>query len=168
MNDNMQAGSPADHAALPSVTRPLAILGGMMVLASALTVVVSVLVRWSGVGAIGGDFEIVQMATALSVFAFLPYCQARRGNIVVDTFTNWLPKRAQNSLDALWDVVYAIMAGIISWQLMRGAAETIQNHTVSMVLGLPTGWAIAASSVLAAILCFVTLLTAWRLLRSPS
>ena len=31
------------------------------------------------------------MATAIAVFSFLPYCQARRGNIVVDTFTTWLP-----------------------------------------------------------------------------
>ena len=44
---------------------------------------------------INGDFEMVQMATAIAVFSFLPYCQARRGNIVVDTFTSWLPRAHQ-------------------------------------------------------------------------
>jgi hypothetical protein len=34
------------------------------------------------------------MATAIAIFAFLPYRQARRGNIVVDTFTSGLPERA--------------------------------------------------------------------------
>lgn len=169
MNDNdQQAPAAAEHAVLPRLTRALAILGGAMVMASAFVVVVSVLVRWSGLGAIGGDFEIVQMATALSVFCFLPYCQARRGNIMVDTFTTWLPTAAQRGLDTLWDLVYAGMAGIIAWQLMRGAYDTISSHTVSMVLGLPTGWAIGASSVLAAILCLVTLATAWRLIKVRS
>ena len=46
-------------------------------------------------GPINGDFELVQMATAIAVFSFLPYCQARRGNIVVDTFTSWLPRARQ-------------------------------------------------------------------------
>jgi len=164
MNDNENSGG-GERAVLAGITRPLAILGGLMVLASALVVVISVSVRGSGLGSIGGDFEIVQMATALSVFCFLPYCQARRGNIVVDSFTNWLPERARDLLDVLWDIVYAVMAGIISVQLLRGAMDTIKSNTVSMVLGLQTGWAIGAASVLAAILCLVTLATAWTLIR---
>ena len=61
---------------------------------------------------INGDFEMVQMATAIAVFSFLPYCQARRGNIVVDTFTSWLPARANAFIDAFWDLVYAGMMGL--------------------------------------------------------
>lgn len=167
MNDN-ETPAGDQRAVLAGITRPLAILGGLMVMAAAFVVMVSVVIRGSGLGAIGGDFEIVQMATALSVFCFLPYCQARRGNIVVDTFTNWLPLRARDLLDALWDIVYAVMAGIISVQLLRGAMDTIKSNTVSMVLGLPTGWAIGVASVLAAILCLVTLATAWTLIRRKS
>ncbi len=164
MNDNDTSGGE-QRAVLAGITRPLAILGGLMVMTAAFVVMVSVAIRGSGLGAIGGDFEIVQMATALSVFCFLPYCQARRGNIVVDTFTNWLPQRARDLLDALWDIVYAVMAGIIAVQLLRGAMDTIRSNTVSMVLGLPTGWAIGVASVLAAILCIVTLATAWAMIR---
>ena len=36
------------------------------------------------------------MATAIAVFAYLPYTQARRGNIMVDTFTSWLPRARCN------------------------------------------------------------------------
>ena len=44
--------------------------------------------RWLGFGSINGDFELVQMGVALSVFCFLPLSQARRGNIMVDTKGN--------------------------------------------------------------------------------
>ena len=36
--------------------------------------------RWQGSQPLPGDFEFVQMATAVSVFSFLPYCQLRRSN----------------------------------------------------------------------------------------
>ncbi len=38
-----------------------------------------------GQSGVPGDFELVQMATAVAAFCFLPYCQLRRGNIFVDT-----------------------------------------------------------------------------------
>ena len=47
----------------------------------------SVLRRWLFSTPIPGDFELAQIGTAVAVFAFLPYCQVVRGNIVVDTFT---------------------------------------------------------------------------------
>lgn len=78
---------------LASVTRPLAIAGGLVMMAAAAVVSLSVLLRWTTSQSISGDFELVQIATALGAFAFLPLCQGRRGNIIVDTFTVWLPKR---------------------------------------------------------------------------
>jgi TRAP-type C4-dicarboxylate transport system permease small subunit len=112
-----------------------------------------------------GDIELVQISTALAVFAFLPLCQARRGNIVVDTFTARLPLRARNGLDALWDLVYALAAGVIAWRLAVGAYDTIRSSTVSMMLSLPVGWAIAACAVMAVLLALVAIATAGQLLR---
>jgi TRAP-type C4-dicarboxylate transport system permease small subunit len=100
------------------------------------------------------------------VFSFLPLCQGRRGNIIVDTFTTWMPKRGQQLLDASWDIVYAALAGLIAWRLAVGAYDTVRSQTVSMMLGLPVGWAIAACAVMAVLLVLVTLATALRLLRS--
>ena len=151
-----------------TLTRALAVAGGMLLLAVAGMVTVSVLMRWLISTSVPGDIELVQIATALSVFAFLPVCQAVRGNIVVDTFTNWLPVRARAALDALWDLVYAAASLIIAWRLATGAADTIRSHTVSMMLGLPTGWAIAACGIMAAFLGVVAIATAWRLLRGSA
>ena len=64
-------------------------------LAAAIMVVVSVLMRWLIRYSVPGDIELVQIASALAVFCFLPLCQGRRGNIMVDTFTARLPPRGR-------------------------------------------------------------------------
>jgi TRAP-type C4-dicarboxylate transport system permease small subunit len=100
------------------------------------------------------------------VFSFLPLCQLHRHNIIVDTFTTRLPRSVRNGLDALWDLVYAAFAGIIVWRLALGAWDSLRSNTVSMMLGLPIGWAIALCAAMAALLLVVALATAWRLLRA--
>jgi len=78
---------------LEVAVKALAVLGGVIALAVAVVVALSVLSRWLFSSPIPGDFELAQIGTASAVFAFLPYCQLVRGNIVVDTFTSRLPKR---------------------------------------------------------------------------
>lgn len=158
-------GRTAGERALAAVTRPLAVLGGLLMLATAAMVVVSVVMRWLFSSAVAGDIELVQTATALAVFSFLPLCQLQRGNIMVDTFTTWLPRRAQAVLDALWDLVYGAIAAILAWRLGLGAYDTIRSNTVSMMLGLPVGWAIAACAAMAALLALVSICTAVAPLR---
>jgi TRAP-type C4-dicarboxylate transport system permease small subunit len=160
-------GRTAGERALAAVTRPLAVLGGLLMLATAAMVVVSVVMRWLFSNSISGDIELVQIATALAVFSFLPLCQLHRGNIMVDTFTWWLPPRAQAALDALWDLVYAGFAAMLAWRLGLGAYDTVRSNTVSMMLGLPIGWAIAACAAMAALLAVVSVWTAIKLLRAP-
>src|SRR5262245_10807429 len=72
---------------LSELTTAAAILGGVITLAIAIAVTASVFGRNMLDEGIPGDFEFVQMGTAIAVFAFLPFCQLRRGNIVVDTFS---------------------------------------------------------------------------------
>src|SRR5262245_61354783 len=95
-----QTGDPAPpqaDARPPLIERlagAVAVLGGLLLLAMAGLVVVSVIGRRFFNAPVNGDFELVSMGAAIAVFTFLPYTQARRGNILVDTFTNWLPARA--------------------------------------------------------------------------
>lgn len=150
------------------LTTLLAVLGGLVLLAAASVVVVSVVLRALAIGQVAGDFEIVQVATALAAFAFLPLCQARRGNIIVDTFTNRLSPAIQRGLDTLWDLVYAGAAAVMAWQLGRGAYDTIHSQTVSMILALPYGWAIAACAVMAGLLAVVSAATAFARFRAEA
>ena len=163
------AGAPAPHdLRTPLIERAagaIAVIGGTLSLAVALLVVVSVIGRRFFDAPIPGDFELVQMATAVAVFSFLPYCQARRGNIVVDTFTTRLPARVNAVIDAFWDLVYAGMMGLITVCLVVGTLDHIRNGQTTMVLQFPIWPAIAICTALALLLTGVALATAARLLR---
>jgi TRAP-type C4-dicarboxylate transport system permease small subunit len=145
---------------LARVAEGLAILGGLLIVAAAILVCMSVGLRWATSDSIPGDFEFVQIAVAVSAFAFLPFCQVKHGNIIVDTFTARFPAGLRNALDAFWDFVYAAFAALIAWRLAVGAGETIANKTTTMVSGLPIGWVIALTSVMAGLLAVVAGLTA--------
>ncbi|QCI68765.1 TRAP transporter small permease [Phreatobacter stygius] len=145
--------------------RALAVFGGAVMLVTAAMVTLSVLSRWLFRTGINGDFEMVQIATAVAVFAFLPLCQWGRGNVFVDTFTLKAPARFNRGLDVLWDLVYAGFALLIAWRLGLGAYDAISSRTSSMVLAIPIGWAIAVTAAMAAFLFIVTLATANRLRR---
>jgi len=145
----------------------LALAGGALVVGLALLVTGSVLKRWATNQGVEGDFELVQAGLALAVFAFFPFCQARRGHIVVDTFTTWLPVRAQRALDGLWDLIFAGVAGLIAWRLSLGASEAFASRTTSMVLGLPIGYAIAAASAMSGLLALICVVTAIERFRTP-
>jgi TRAP-type C4-dicarboxylate transport system permease small subunit len=146
----------------------LAIAGGLLIVAAAILVCASVGLRWATHDSVPGDFEFVQIAVALAAFAFLPFCQANRGNIFVDSFTARLPVGMRNALDALWDLVYAGFSGFIAWRLAVGAGETIANKTTTMVSGLPIGWAISFTAVMAGLLAVIAGLGALERLRGRS
>jgi TRAP-type C4-dicarboxylate transport system permease small subunit len=150
---------------LTAATELLALAGGILMVVVASLVTVSVLMRWLLGDGISGDFELVQIATALAAFAFLPLCQARRGNVIVDTFTAKLSPRARDLLDALWDFTYAALIAVIAWRLVIGSRDAFASQTTSMVLGIPQGYAIAACAVMGVFLAIVASITASRLLK---
>jgi TRAP-type C4-dicarboxylate transport system permease small subunit len=157
-----------EHSPVARVARALAIVGGLLSVASALLVTTSVTLRWLGFGSINGDFELVQIGVALSVFCFLPLTQARRGNIMVDTFTGWLPLRVQRAMDAFWDFVYAGFMALTAWCLMNGARDALASGLTSAMLGLNL-WPVFTATVLLILLLVVTAVdTALQLLRSRS
>jgi TRAP-type C4-dicarboxylate transport system permease small subunit len=161
---DVTAGARGDR--LTVAARGLAMLGGLLMLVVAVIVTFSTVMRWIIDESVPGDIEIVQIATAFAVFSFLPYCQARHGNVLVDTFTLRLSARTQRRIDAFWDVVYSLSAAVLAWRLLIGAYDTISSQTVSMMLGLPIGYVIAACAAMAAFLAVVTAVGAVRLCRA--
>ncbi len=154
------------HRVLHGVAHGLAVAGGLITLFIALFVTISVLMRWTTGFGIRGDFELVQISTAVAIFAFMPLCQWQRGNIFVDTFTTWLPESISRFVDALWDLVYAGFAGLIGWRLLVGAFESRESGTNSMVLQLPQWPAILVAASLMMVLGLVAVATAWRMART--
>jgi TRAP-type C4-dicarboxylate transport system permease small subunit len=157
---------PAPPRLLEAIAKLLALIGGTVAIAVAAIVVASVLSRWLFADPIPGDFELAQIGTAIAVFAFLPYCQIVRGNIVVDTFTAHLPARVRGRIDALWDIVFAVAMAFVAVCLTRGTLDTFASQEVSMVLRIPVWPGVAFSSFCCAFLAIVSLATASGLLRT--
>ena len=160
------ASPPLPDLGAARLARVLALGGGLLLVGLAGLVTTSVVMRWFGGPGVNRDFELVQMGLAVAVFAFLPLCQARRGNVMVDTFTLRLPAALQAALDAFWDLVYAGFAAFIAWRLAIGALEAFSSGTTSMVLALPISHAIALCAAMAGFLAVVAVLTAVARLRS--
>jgi TRAP-type C4-dicarboxylate transport system permease small subunit len=148
--------------------RMLAVLGGVVALAVAAMVVVSVLRRWLFSAPVPGDFELAQIGTAVAVFAFLPYCQIVRGNIVVDTFTAHLSPRLLHRIDGLWDLVYGAAMALVAGCLARGTWDMLASHEVSMVLRIPVWPGVAFGALCCAFLAVAALSTAYAQFRNRS
>jgi TRAP-type C4-dicarboxylate transport system permease small subunit len=160
-------GTAPPWSSIERVAGPIAILGGLLTLAVAVLATTSVLMRWLFNSPIDGDFEYVKMATAVAIFAYLPYTQARRANIVVDTFTAWLPKRAQSLLDAFWDLAYAALMGYVAWCLIHGTLDALKSGETTMQRQLAIWPSIALSTGLCILLAVTAIATAWRRTRTP-
>ncbi|MBX9698296.1 MAG: TRAP transporter small permease [Acetobacteraceae bacterium] len=124
------------------LARLLAFAGGAVMLATALLSTVSVVRRWLTSQPIPGDFELVSLGAGLAVMGCLAYGTLMRSNILVDSFTAWLPRGVTRRIDAFWMLVWCGVAAVLAERLLLGARETLRSGTTTMVLGLPTWWAI--------------------------
>lgn len=165
MAEAKEASGAQPRRRLETITGWIAIGGGMLALAVSTLVVVSVLGRWLFRTPIDGDFEFVEMATALAVFSYLPLTQARRGHIMVDTFTMRFSRATRDLIDAFWDLVYALMLGFCALALYFGTAGMFSNGQTTMQRQLPIWPSIGLSAVLCTIAALVGVLTALSLYR---
>ena len=122
-------------------SRMAAILGGMIMTGLIIMVVVSVIGRWLISAPIYGDFEMVEMGTAISVCLFLPYCHMNRGNVIVDLFLAWAPKGVQITFDILGSIVLSVIAGLLVWRMILGGFEMAEYTETTYILALPLWWA---------------------------
>lgn len=109
-----------------TVAQALAFVGGLVLCAMALMTVVSITGRMFtgiGLGPVPGDYELVANGCALAVFAFLPYCQLKRGHVTVDILVGQFPARVQAIFGFLGDLLIAIAAIVITRQLWFGFGE---------------------------------------------
>ena len=80
---------------LYQIAKWLAVCGGVILFAMAVLTTISVTGRAALSAPIAGDFELVAIGTGLAIFAFLPWCQLERGNVLVDFFMAKTPVRTR-------------------------------------------------------------------------
>jgi TRAP-type C4-dicarboxylate transport system permease small subunit len=125
------------------LARALAFMGGATLLFAGCVTTISVLLRWTTSQPIRGDFEIVSIAGGVGVAGFLAYGTLMRANIIVDTFTAWLPARVNGVLDAAWALVWAAVALWLAERLLLGTWDTWRSGTRTIgLLALPYWWAV--------------------------
>lgn len=113
--------------------------GGILCIAMTLTVV-SVVGRAIGIGPVDGDFEMMEIATAIAVFAFMPYTQMTRGHVIVDVFTQNLPRPALRFLDVIGTIAMTAVALIWLWRMPLGAYDFFQFGDETTVLRYMRWW----------------------------
>ncbi|MCI0752773.1 TRAP transporter small permease [Teichococcus vastitatis] len=154
--------APTRHGAIPRLATVLMLAGSALLLATALLATASILLRWFTGQPIPGDFELVQIGSGLAVFGFLAHGTLMRANILVDSFTGWLPARINEAVDAGWNILWAVITALLAWRMALGAADAWFSGTRSMVLGVAQWWAIALGSLCFAATALAAFWTAWH------
>jgi len=159
---------------LERVCGAVAVLGGVALLGMIVVSVISIVGRSILPGVAGfvglefraasipGDVELVQIGTGIAVFSFLPFCQLRRGNVLVDFFTAGARLRVRAALDLLGNAVFTILAGLIAWRLVHGLRDKFAFNDTTMVLRLPEAYPFAWGVACAWLLAIVCAYTVWR------
>jgi TRAP-type C4-dicarboxylate transport system permease small subunit len=154
---------------LTALAQLFAFAGGAVLTAITLMSVASIVGRWLLNKPVAGDFELVQLGSAVCVAAFLPYCQLRRGNIIVDFFTARTSERTQGVLDAFGALLLAIVMGLVAWRTGAGAVSVKSGGETSMIMGLPVWIAYALMAPCFGLTALIALHGAWTSLtgRAP-
>jgi len=126
---------------IDTATRKLAsafaVAGGILFCLMALLVLTSILGRFIFLLPVPGDFEIVGMGTAISVFLCLPYCQLHRGNVTVDLFVSAMPRKIQLGLEIMASCLYAAIALLFAWHMAQGFMDMFVQGDITIILGIP-------------------------------
>jgi TRAP-type C4-dicarboxylate transport system permease small subunit len=115
----------------------LAYCGGAIVAAVGVMSAVSIIGRSAFSHPIMGDFELVEIATAVAGTLFLPYCQASGGNIVVDLFTLGASERTRDWLDRFGAFLSAVMFIVVGWRAAVGSIDLYRSGESSMLMRFP-------------------------------
>jgi TRAP-type C4-dicarboxylate transport system permease small subunit len=139
-----------------------AAIGGTMLIGIALMTLYSVIGRNIFDKPIQGDVELAQLASAVCVASFLPYCQWRKANIIVDFFTTGTSAKTQSRLDGVGALLLAIAIGLSCWRTAVGVTTIKASGETSMLMGFPVWIAYAGMVPGLALTCVVALYMSWR------
>lgn len=127
------------------ISRVLAVLGGLLCFGTAGMITVSVTGRYLFAAPVPGDWDLIGIIAGTAVFAFLPYCQLTRGNIVVDFFTVNMAPRGRAALDSFGTLLYLLVAGMFTWRLHDGAFELYESGEVLAAFNFYRWWTLPFS-----------------------
>lgn len=129
------------------LAKGFALLGGAIVVAITVVTTGSILGRWLFNSPLLGDTEIVECGMAVVVACFLPLCQWRSENIIVDFFTLRASVGTRARLDRIGYLAVGVMLALIGWRTLLGAIDQEAYGTTTMLLQWPEWLAYALMSI---------------------
>ena len=122
---------------LLSLSRLMAIIGGLIFVFLVLMSVVSIVGRKTVGYVVPGDVEMLQMLAASASASFFPYCHLLHGDIKVDFFTHNMRKTRVFALDSVGSVLIGLFGILIAWRTGVGALSVREAGETSAILGWP-------------------------------
>ena len=132
--------------ALEALARLCAILAGVLMVFITMMTVVSIIGRELFGAPIVGDFELSGAVAGAAIALFMPWCQVKRGNIMVDFFTAKASESAQNIMDRLGAVLLGCVMALMAWRTSVGGLNSFRTNSETQILGFPE-WVIYAVMV---------------------
>ena len=86
---------------------------------------------------ISGDFELTGVATGAAIALFMPWCQFKKANIIVDFFTAKASQHTVAQLDRLGALFMATAFALLTWRTSLGGMNAWVSQSGSMMLGFP-------------------------------
>ena len=114
-----------------------AVLAGVLLTAITLMTCLSLVGRNTTGATIVGDFELTGVATGAAIALFMPFCQVRRGNIIVDFFTAKLGDKTNAGLDRFGALLLAIVFALLAWRTSMGGLNSFNTNSETQILGFP-------------------------------
>ena len=122
---------------LENLAKACAVLAGVLLTGITLMTCVSLIGRNTTGWTIVGDFELSGSAAGAAIALFMPWCQVRRANIIVDFFTAKASETTNRRLDRLGAFVLAVCMGLLAWRSGIGGVNAWNSGAGSMMLGFP-------------------------------
>lgn len=139
---------------LEALAKLCAILAGVLMTVITLMTCASLIGRNTIGWTIVGDFELSGAAAGAAIALFMPWCQVRRGNIIVDFFTAKASERTNAALDRLGALLFALALGLMAWRTAVGGLNAWATQSTTMMMGLPE-WTVYVFMVPPLVLCAV-------------
>ncbi len=137
---------------LDLLARLCAVAAGCLLTVITLITCVSLIGRNTTGWTIVGDFELSGSAAGAAIALFLPWCQLRRGNIIVDFFTTRASAATQERLDRFGALLFAAAMAVMAWRTALGGLSAWSSKAGSMMLGFPE-WIVYCGMVPPFVLC---------------
>ena len=131
---------------LEALAKFCAILAGVLLTAITLMTCASLIGRNTVGMTLAGDFELTGVVAGAAIALFLPWCQLRRGNIIVDFFTARASAKTNARLDQFGALLLAAALGLMAWRTTIGGLNAFGNQSGTMMLGFPE-WIVYATMV---------------------